>query len=91
MKKTFIVDERRCSNGIYVITAPGNYVIRTKCIVTFSKQRPLTFKAGDVSVNIEHDYVGLKVTLEQFNKLEIEYGQHRPPKCDTSAKSWRKA
>ena len=89
MKKTYIVDKSRCANGFYVITAPGIYVIKAKCTITFSKKRPLAFKAGDVSVLVEHDDVGIIATPEQFNKLEIEYSQHRPPTCDTTAKSWR--
>ena len=89
MKKTYIVDKSRCANGFYVITAPGIYVIKAKCTITFSKKRPLAFKAGDVSVLVEHDDVGIIATPEQFNKLEIEYSQHRPPTCDTTAKLWR--
>ena len=89
MKKTYIVDKSRCANGFYVITAPGIYVIKAKCTITFSKKRPFAFKAGDVSVLVEHDDVGIIATPEQFNKLEIEYSQHRPPTCDTTAKLWR--
>lgn len=89
MKKTYIVDKSRCANGFYVIATPGIYVIKAKCTITFSKKRPLAFKAGDVSVLVEHDDVGIIATPEQFNKLEIEYGQRRPPTCDTTAKLWR--
>ena len=88
MKKTYIVDKGRCTNGFYVITAPGTYVVKAKCTITFSKKRPLTFKAGDVSILVEHNDVGIIATPEQFNKLEIEYSQHRPPTCDTTVKAW---